>query len=653
MSKLHELIFMSDLLDTLTIEKKYETPSDYIERVRSLDKELSPLPGFYKFSRTPYWKEILNQMSPKSSYQKVVIMKGVQIGATTGVLENIIAYNIGSNPQPQLYISADKELVKLAMEVKIERMIDSCKLRNRIFSQTGVKTRKSGDTTFQKDYIGGFLVAIGALNPGKLRSMSFPFVLFDELDGMPDKIGKEGDPVSLADNRTNAYASKRKILYISTPLVEQTSKIYRLYMQGDRRKYYVPCPKCANFQELVWHGVDESGKIYGIIFNHDDGNIDYDSIGYKCKYCDYIMKNYEKSVFLNKGEWRATAKANDPSLVSYHISALYSAVGMFSWENMVQKWSEAWDIKNNRLKDKEKYREFRNLMQGLPFEERGEAIRSEKVKQNRSYYYLKNQINNQRFAEESGSELLLLTCAVDVQKNGLWIDIRGWCDRGISYLIDAFFLEGETENYNSIVWKKLDDLVMNKIWTDEEKRNYRIACTFIDSGKYTNYVYEFCKMYGNGVYAIKGDDYIAGGLTYKAFKKETIIKVGLPTALHINTTKLKDFIARCFNLQIETNKLLPDWFCNFPHDFGDDYFEHYTAENRIDEYDKITNKYLRTRWKLTQGRDNHLFDTHCYNLANLEFFATNICMSALGLSALDWQEFWNYAKLGIFYNKVE
>ena len=38
MSKLHELIFMSDLLDTLTIEKKYEEPSDYIERVRSLDK---------------------------------------------------------------------------------------------------------------------------------------------------------------------------------------------------------------------------------------------------------------------------------------------------------------------------------------------------------------------------------------------------------------------------------------------------------------------------------------------------------------------------------------------------------------------------------------------------------------------------------------
>ena len=61
-------------------------------------------------------------MSPKSPYQKIVVMKGVQIGATTGILENIIAYNIGCDPKPQLYISADKELVKMNMEIKLSQL---------------------------------------------------------------------------------------------------------------------------------------------------------------------------------------------------------------------------------------------------------------------------------------------------------------------------------------------------------------------------------------------------------------------------------------------------------------------------------------------------------------------------------------------------
>lgn len=653
MNKEHELSFIIKMFDRLTDKKEYELPSHYIERVRALDKEISPIPGFYKFSRTPFWKEILDNMSPKSPYQKIVVMKGVQIGATTGILENIIAYNIGCDPKPQLYISADKELVKMNMEIKVERMIDSCKLRDRIFSQTGVNTKKTGDTSLQKDYIGGFLIAIGAQNPGKLRSMSFPVILFDELDGMPDKIGKEGDPVSLADNRTNAYASKRKILYISTPLVEQTSKIYKLYKEGDQRKFFVPCIKCKKKQELIFHGITETGHTYGIVFSHNNGEIDYSSVGYKCKYCGHIMKNHDKSIILQEGEWISTSKSKDPKLISYHISALYSAVGMFSWEDIVQKWNQCWDIKNNRLKDKEKYREFRNLMQGLPFEERGEAIRADKVKQNRSYHYLKNQINNKKFIEETGSGILLLTSAVDVQKNGLWVDIRGWCERGISYLIDAFFIEGETENYNSIVWKQLDDIVMNKNWISDDEKIYRINSTFIDSGKYTDYVYEFCKHYSYGVYAIKGNDYIQGGLTYKAFNRDTILKAGLSLALHINTTKQKDFIARTLNLSRETNKLLPDWYINFPNDFADDYFDHYSAENRIDEYDKITNKYIRTRWKLTAGRENHLFDTHCYNLANLEFFAFNICKYELNIEYLNWKDFWEYSKQGYFYDEIK
>lgn len=645
-----DLNYIKNQFNNITDTKTFEVPSEYIEKIRYLGKDLTPIPGYYKFSRTPFWREPLDQLGPQSSKRKVAIVKGVQIGATTGLLENIAAYNIGSDPKSQLYVSADRELVKLGMEIKIERMLDSCKLREKIFSQTGTKSKRTGDTTFQKEYPGGFLVAVGAQNPSKLRQMSFQVILFDELDGMPDKLGREGDPVSVAENRTNAYAEKRKILYISTPLVEQTSKIWPLYLRGDQRKFHVPCKFCGEKQELVWHGVDENKKIYGIVFDSKDGEPIYETVGYKCKYCGEVMKNHDKSIIIPKGEWIATAIAREPDLVSYQISSLYSAPGMFSWENVVAKWAQCWDLEKNRMKDKEKYREFRNLMQGLPFEERGESIRAEKVKSNRSYYYLKNQINNYRANIDSGSEILLLTCAVDCQKNKLLIDIKGWTEGGRSYTIDFLEIEGTVEDYNSTVWTKLDKILLEKTWLDEKGSEYRIINTVIDSGHYTQYVYEFCKGFSSGVYAIKGDEHLKSGITFQEFTSKIMEKIGLPIAYHINTTKLKDFISKIFNFQWDSGKFQPEWYANFPQDLLDDYFRMFEAEHKIDEYDKVTNRYKRTRWVQTK-EDNHAFDTFVYNLACLEMIADYYCRNDLNMDHLDWGIFWKYAKNGIYYKK--
>jgi len=648
MINVDDVKFLMTQFKKITDCKEFEIPSEYIEKNRYLDRELTSIPGYYKFSKTPYWRDPLNDMSPLSEVKKIVIVKGVQIGATTGVLENCVAYNIGSDPKPQLYITADKELAKIGMEVKIERMLDSCNLRQKIFSQTNAKKR-SGDTTYNKEYPGGFLYAIGAQNPGKLRSMSFPVILFDELDGMPDKLGKEGDPVSLAENRSNAYAEKRKILYISTPLVKQTSKIWALYLRGDQKKFMVPCKFCGEKQELVWHGVDDNGKRYGIIFDIEDGEPVYDSVGYKCRHCEGVMKNYDKSIILNQGEWVATAKSKEPGLVSYQISALYSPPGMWSWENTVQKWASCWDLEKDRPKDLEKYREFRNLMQGLPFQDRGEQIRMEKVKANRSYHYSKNTINNYQFKKDSGSEILILTAAVDCQKNNLFVDVKGWCQGGRSYTIDFFSIDGPVEDHHSPVWSELDRIIEDRVWLDENGRNYKIINTVIDSGKYATYVYEYCKPFSFGVYAIKGNESITGGLTYKEFAKGTLESAGLPMAYHVNTTKLKDRIAKILNKQWDTGIIQPEWFANFPEDMRDDYFRQFEAENRIDEYDKVTNKYKRSRWVVKSGADNHAFDTFVYSLACIELIADYICRVELALKYLDWNKFWEYAKTGIFY----
>ena len=625
-------------------------PSDWIEKNRYLSDDVTPIPGFYSFKNTPYWKEPLNMLGPLSNIQKVVIVKGVQIGATTGVLENILAYNIGSNPRPQLYITADEELLKKRFSIHVERLIDSCNLRDRIFSQTGAKSKKTGDTVVMKEYVGGYLWGIGANNPNKIRSMPFPVIVMDELDPFKDH-KTEGSAEAIADNRSNSYGEKRKILYISTPLVLQTSKIWKLYLQGDQRKFFIPCIHCGEMQYLEWHNKNDDGKTYGIVFDIDTDYLPvYETVGYKCKYCGKIMKNYDKAIFLTSGEWRPTAKPKEPNMVSYHLSALYSAPGMFSWEKVVGKWKDCWDLRKNKVKDMLKYREFRNLMQGMPFEEKNQQIRRERVQQFRNYKYLKNQIVNREFKKDSGSEILFLTCAVDCQKNNIFVHIIGWCDGGRNYMLDFFSIDGIVEDYNSEVWRKLSDVLEMRIWIDKKDgRQYKIMNTFIDSGHYTDYVYEFCKIYSAFVYPIKGEDYITGGLTYKMFNKKTLDEKGLTAAYHINTTMIKDRIARYFNLQWNTGEIQPEWYPNFPEDTRDDIFTQFESEERINEYDKITNKWIRSRWRLVPGRENHCFDTYCYNIASCEMFAEYVCRNVLDINYLDWQEFWKYAREGHFY----
>jgi len=79
----------------------------------------------------------------------------------------------------------------------------------------------------------------------------------------------------------------------------------------------------------------------------------------------------------------------------------------------------------------------------------------------------------------------------------------------------------------------------------------------------------------------------------------------------------------------------------------------FEAESKVEEYDKKTNKYLRTIWRAKPGAANHGFDTYVYNLAALEIFADDFCRLQLGLPCLDWTTFWNFARQAYFYAAPE
>ncbi|MBD5437685.1 MAG: hypothetical protein HDR37_03800 [Treponema sp.] len=655
-----DIDFLIARFGALTERREYVAPSDYIESVRYIDKSLSPFPGKFSYQKFPYFREIVDRLSPADPVRYVFVMKGNQCGYTTGVLEAGMMYYLGSVPEEQALVLPDGTMATDYAKTKLELCIDNCGLRPLIASQAkkAKGAKDTGDTTLRKQYPGGSLRVFGGGSGNRFRNFSYKVIFADEADALLTKIKGEGDVFSLLSARQDAFSAHSKLVIGSTPKEESTSLIYRLFASGDQRYYFVPCKFCGGMQRLewaVWDDKDKSRQVGGIVWKSDpDGRPLLDTVGYKCRFCGEVMKNYDKSEIIPHGEWRSTEHAARADAASYHITALYNPPGMFSWEDYVSAWAEAWDIKNNRIRDKEKYRTFRNLKQGLPFREQHEQITYEKAIRFRRFGFARGHVPNKMAVADTGSPVLIVIGSVDVQEQGLYMDIVGYTDGGNSFTIDFKWIAGDVRTFGG-PWNELAELFNSGRFADEDGRTYRISMMLVDSGHYTDWVYSFVQRFSAGVYACKGMDWIKSGESYQLFSPATLERTGLPLAYHINTGKMKDRISEEMNrLYWNDGQRQPPWYPNFPEDFGDDFFKMFEAEEKVDIVDKLTGRWLKRIWRWKYGAANHAFDTRVYNKAALEIFADDICRHELGMKALDWGAFWSYcAMTKAFYREAE
>jgi phage terminase large subunit GpA-like protein len=311
-----DIAFLKDVLDAIVDERLFDVPTEYIERIRYIRSGLSPKPGYFEFSFTPYWIEVFNCLAGDSGIQVIAIMKAAQIGYTVAILENAILYFMGSNPKYVQFITADNALIEETVKERINPMILDAGLDKLIYSQAKMKgSRATGNTTHHKEYPNGGINFVGSNNPDSFRGRTKQVTLGDEVDTFKDD-KKEGSKVGLITNRSNAFSETRKMVWGSTPLIKQTSVIYGLFKQGDQRNYNIHCPKCGELIVLKWHGVTDGGFKYGIDFQHENGIPIYDTVHYKCQTCKGEFKDYDKSVFILSGSgiWIPTAKSTDPKI---------------------------------------------------------------------------------------------------------------------------------------------------------------------------------------------------------------------------------------------------------------------------------------------------------------------------------------------------
>lgn len=435
---------------------------------RRVSAESSGEPGPWRTDRVPFAREIMQEISPQSLTEEVVLMASAQI-TKTEILLNAVGHCIDQDPCPMLVVYPTLETAELWSKQRLTPMIrDTPVLAEKI---PPARSRDSGNNTLLKLFPGGLVRMAGANSPASLSQMPVKKALFDEVDRYPESAGEEGDPVALGEARTQNFR-RRKLVYASTPTIESLSRIAKRYKASDQRHYYVPCPHCNTHQVLDWDR-----------FKWDEGKPD--TAHFVCEAHGCIIDEAHKPNMLAAGQWR---KHNPGSRIAgFWIWAAYSPIGLgLRWAEIARKFEEV-------KADPERRKVFDNTVRGVCFADPNEKLDWEVIKSRAEAYPLRT----------VPAGCLILTAGVDVQGNRLAVQIVGWGANGQFWPgIDWVELPGDPTKPE--VWQALDDLLQRPL-VNRFGVSLKISATAVDSGYLPDDVLRFTRPRGHrNVYAVKG-----------------------------------------------------------------------------------------------------------------------------------------------------
>lgn len=645
---------VADLLAKTTDEHITRTPSEWAEDTRILSIATTPQPGPFSWEATPYWREVLNCLNPEDPTRFIAVQKGAQVAATVCLLENAVGYHLDYvKHAPVLFFTADKELAEQRTEEYIVPMIQASGLGHLIQSNDEMRAGKQGLTNKKISWAGGgYMLPLGAINANKMRSLSAPILLRDEISAWPLSVGRDADPLKLTETRTNSYEQSRKILDLSTPNITATDAISKRFKMGDQRYYEIPCKHCGEYQVLKFRGTAEGGVSYGLKWDMDDEHtVAPGTTRYVCKHCHGEMCNDDKITIMQRGRWVATAKPRQQNFRSYHLSALYAPYFARTWEAIAIAWVEAWDDESNLPRDLELLQVFYNNDLGLPYELKTDKVKVYQVSPHRRDCYRMGELPGDHPVRNAGGRIEMLTMAVDVQAKWLAVSIFAWAPSGdhrgyAAYLVDYIRIDGDCENADSAAWDELAKIIDDRVYTDNG-REYRLAMSMIDASYLPDTVYQFCAQWDTGVYPLRGRDKPVKGARFREFE---VSENATGTRYVLVTVDVyKDRWAAALKRDWNGVGAMPRNNWSAPSDLPNKALNELTVEYKREKRDPSSGKLLGTYWHRPGNARQELWDLLMYNTAALEVVALDVCEQVLGLDYLSWPEFWEEIGSGTYW----
>ncbi len=541
-------------------------------------------PGPIDFDNAPYQRVPLDLTNDPNCY-RITLMWSAQVGKTQLAL-CAQAYRIAHKPMNQLMMQPSEGDLKTWLETKFNPMVESNPvLRSLIAKPRG---REGVNNQRMKSYPGGFLMFSWSGSSNTMRGRSAPFIVCDETDGY--EATPEGNAVNLLWQRAATFGDQRKLLEISTPTIKGESWIESAYEDGDKRRFYVPCPHCDHHQPLSWRNViwdkDEQGKHLP------------ETAKYACEGCGVLWSNAERVTAIIKAEEKGAGwKAEKPfkGHASFHLSELYSL--FVSLSQIVTSFLEK--------KASNDLQTFVNVSLAETWEEECEKVDCADLQERAEIY-----------AAEVPAGGVYLTSGIDMQENRLEVETVAWGLGEESWSIDYRVLWGDP--LQGDVWDDLDEY-LEQTFQHESGAQLAISSACLDTGGssgYTQCAYEYLRTRkGRKLFGIKGMPGWGRPIVAKPSKSRS--KHQRPIDLFpVGVDEGKLMVMRRWGIQNEG-----PGYCHFPSERQEDWFKQITSEKLLTKFLK---GHPKREWHKNSGDRNEGLDCRVYALAALKIMNPNL-----------------------------
>jgi phage terminase large subunit GpA-like protein len=599
--------------------------SEWAPRYRRFPDD-DAFPGPWRNETAPELVEIMDALAPHDPCEEVSLIKCAQSGGSASA-ENWIGYISDLRPGPMLFVQATLNAAWSWAAEKFWPMVEATPRLNPDRGGT-IKAQGlpdgDGSTKHKVKFArsNGYVLLAGANSAAGLRQRTVRYAVEDDLDQWPDDLDGQGSPEEMVSQRLKVWRRQglSKRLKISTPTIKGGSKIEAAHLASDRRRYHLKCPACGSRFVPQWGDV-----------RWPDGQPEDAHLIAPC--CEARLEHWQKAAMkLGDGwlseeidgiamprcldedafqQWRAKMPASRK-----RSFALLGIISSFqTWADMATSFIAAQG-------DVNKLKTWTNLVLGWVFELNRDVPDHDKLLQLREQDWGRGQM-------PAGP--IVTTMGVDVQGDGIYLEVVGWGPLQESWQLDARFITGPTDIAMQGAWADLDAYAQRGVAFPGGKV-LPIDMTAVDAGYHTDAAQAFCARRPNRQAVFGRDGWTrpilgrgeAIGFGKQGKKAGRASKRDVDRAFIVGTYGAKSSwygflratIAYAAALVTEgpgTPK--PVGLCHFSRDTADEWFEMATAEAVVA---KIVNNYPKRVWQPMPGRENHYLDCRIYNMAAAE-----------------------------------
>ena len=324
---------------------------------------------------------------------------------------------------------------------------------------------------------------VSAHEYSQLVSTPTRYAFIDELDAI--KRLAEGDPVALLKKRQENYFNSKMIICGSVT-TKGESNMEKQFDATDKRICRVPCPHCAKFQALTFKD--------HIKWEYDSsGTLKRETVRYQCPYCKGNILDHHRHKMLSQCRWVATATSKNPASVGFWINRLY--VPFTPWADIVQDFLDSKD-------DPALLQVHVNTSQAELWDNKLTLPSHSKLIEHSLDYEL--QIVPQTAAR--------VWQAVDFHENGFEIMTIASSPGNVNTIIDyAVRMGGDANDINSELYENLTEEIHRR-YKDAAGNVFRSSKSALDSGSFTETIYEYHLKYKRNTLCVKGDSRLGDNL---------------------------------------------------------------------------------------------------------------------------------------------